>query len=80
MRRLIAPGLAVFAMGLTACAENDVDRTPERLDGSESREFEPADIERANEASDAVKEYCSRAVSEAQEVGCLSHVDQSDLP
>jgi hypothetical protein len=56
------------------------DSGPERLDGSSSHEFEPEDIERANEASDAVKEYCSGAVSEAQEVGCLSHVDESDIP
>ena len=74
--------LVVLAtLGLGACgSERDVDSTPERLDGSSSHEFEPDDIERAESASDAVADYCSEAVSEAQEVGCLSHVDESDLP
>lgn len=57
-----------------------LDPTPEKLDGSESQEFEADDIERAQAASDAVKDYCSDAVSEAQELGCLSHVDESDIP
>ena len=45
--------------------ERSIDPTPERLDGSSSQEFEPEDIERAENASDEVKEYCSDAVSEA---------------
>jgi hypothetical protein len=73
---------AAIALGVLfgGCGEEGVDPTPERLDGSESHEFEPDDIERANNASDAVKEYCSGAESEAQYVGCLSHVDESDIP
>lgn len=51
-----------------------------QLDGTESHEFEPEDIEAAREASDAVKEYCAGAVSEAQRVGCESHVTDEDLP
>ena len=57
-----------------------VDPTPEKLDGSESVEFENEDIDQANSASQAVQDYCSGAASEAQEVGCLSHVDESDIP
>ena len=57
-----------------------VDPTPERLDGSSSQEFEQDDIDRANNASDEVKDYCSGAVSEAQRVGCESHVTEDELP
>lgn len=57
-----------------------VDPTPERQDGSSSQEFEQADIDAANSASDEVREYCAGAVSEAQEVGCLSHVAEDDIP
>jgi len=77
-RRLALMG--ALATGLGGCAERDVDHTPERLDGSSSQEFEADDIERAENASDEVAEYCSGAASEAQEVGCLSHVDESDIP
>jgi hypothetical protein len=70
----------VAALAIGGCGDSGVDPTPERQDGSPSTEFKADDIERANEASDAVKEYCSGAVSEAQEVGCLSHVDESDIP
>src|SRR4051794_6089005 len=52
-----------------------VDPTPENKYGVPSGEFEPDDIARANGASERVREYCAGAVSEAQEVGCLSHVD-----
>lgn len=65
---------------LVAACGSSIDSTPERQDGTPSYEFEPADIERAENASEAVREYCSGAVSEAQEVGCLSHVDESDIP
>ena len=53
-----------------------VDSTPEKLDGTESHEFEKDDLDRANEASDEVKGYCADAVSEAQRVGCESHVTE----
>ncbi len=59
---------------------DSIDPTPERLDGSESREFESDDIERARGASEKLKDYCADAVSEAQAVGCLSHVDEGDIP
>jgi hypothetical protein len=58
----------------------DVDSTPEKLDGTESHEFEPDDLERAAGASDAVKAYCADAVSEAQRLGCEAHVTDEDLP
>ena len=57
-----------------------IDPTPTKLDGSESQEFESEDIERARDASDRVRDYCADAVSEAQELGCLSHVDEGDSP
>jgi hypothetical protein len=57
-----------------------VDSTPEKLDGTPSYEFEQDDIDAAEGASDAVKEYCADAVSEAQRVGCESHVTDEDLP
>lgn len=57
-----------------------INPTPEKLDGTDSYEFEPDDIERAEEASLEVREYCEGAVSEAQEVGCLSHVEPSEVP
>ena len=51
-----------------------------KKDGSQSQEFEQDDLDRASEASDAVKEYCSGAVSDAQRVGCESHVTEDDIP
>jgi hypothetical protein len=51
-----------------------------KLDGTESHEFERDDIEAASEATDAVKEYCADAVSEAQRLGCESHVTDEGLP
>lgn len=54
--------------------------TPTKLNGEPSREFEPEDIRRAEEAPESVREYCAGAVSEAQELGCLSHVSPSDVP
>ena len=56
------------------------DPTPTKLDGTESHEFEQDDLKRAEDASDAVKEYCADAVSEAQRLGCESHVTDADLP
>jgi hypothetical protein len=40
-----------------------VDPTPEKIDGTRSYVFEQDDLERAEETSDAVKEYCADAVS-----------------
>lgn len=60
--------------------DGGVDSTPEAADGSPSYEFEQDDIDRANDASEEVQDYCSGAVSEAQYVGCLSHVDEWDIP
>lgn len=60
--------------------QTQVSPGPVKKDGSRSTEFEQDDIERADDASDAVKDYCSGAVSEAQRLGCESHVDESDIP
>ncbi len=64
--------LSVFGSG---CGRAN-DPTPTKLDGSSSQNFEPDDIDRANNASDDVIAYCSGAVSEAQRIGCESHVTQ----
>ncbi len=88
--RVIAPvALIALVLGLAACGEMEsgssrdgagLDPTPEKLDGSSSYEFEQDDIEQAESASPAVQEYCEGAVSEAQELGCLSHVEESEVP
>ena len=75
MKRL----LVVLAFLLAGCGDT-VDSTPERLDGSESYEFEQEDIDAAEGASDSVKEYCADAVSEAQRLGCESHVTEDEIP
>ncbi len=64
---------------LAGCG-TEVDSTPEKLDGTPSYEFEQEDLDAAEGASDAVKEYCADAVSEAQRLGCESHVTESDIP
>jgi hypothetical protein len=72
-----------MAIALAGCGESSsggVDPTPEKLGGTPSQEFEQDDIDRANNASDQVKDYCAGAVSEAQRVGCLSHVTEDEIP
>ena len=79
--RYLSGSLVVIACGLViGCGNAPVDPTPEKLDGTPSSEFEQDDIDRAEGASDAVKEYCADSVSEAQQVGCESHVTESDIP
>jgi hypothetical protein len=80
-----AAGAAVTVCVATAAgcgsSEGDsLDPTPRKLGGTESHEFEQEDLEAAAAASDAVKEYCADAVSEAQRLGCESHVTDEDLP
>jgi hypothetical protein len=78
MNRL-ALGVAVIA--LAGCgAASGTDSTPTKLDGSRSHEFEHEDLDVAAGASDAVKDYCSDAVSEAQRLGCESHVTDDEIP
>jgi hypothetical protein len=73
--------LVVIALaGCGGSADGRLDPTPEKLDGSSSREFEQDDLDRAEGASDAVTKYCADAVSEAQRIGCESHVTDEDLP
>ena len=69
--------LALVVLG--GCG-NEIDSTPEKLDGTPSYEFEQEDLDAAEEASDAVREYCADAVSEAQRLGCESHVTDDDIP
>jgi hypothetical protein len=72
----VAAALAAFLIG---CGE-EVDPTPEKLDGTPSHEFEREDLEAAEEASDSVKDYCADAVSEAQRLGCEAHVTEDEIP
>ena len=59
-------------------ANSGVDPTPEKKDGTPSYEFEQDDLDAAAGASDAVKEYCAGAVSEAQRLGCESPVTEDE--
>lgn len=63
-----------------AIERDNIDASPTKQDGSSSYEFEEKDIVDAEGASQEIQDYCAGAVSEAQEVGCLSHVDESDIP
>jgi hypothetical protein len=73
--------VAALVIAVGGCGSGGgIDPTPEKLNGAPSQEFEPEDIHRAENASPAVQAYCAGAVSEAQRVGCLSHVDDSDIP
>jgi hypothetical protein len=65
-------------LGCASAPERDP--TPTKLDGTQSHEFEQDDLDAAAGASDAVKEYCAGAVSEAQRLGCESHVTEDDIP
>lgn len=56
-----------------------LDPEPEKLDGSESLEFEREDLEAARNAGRLVELYCESASSEAQYEGCLSHVVEDDV-
>ena len=60
----------------SSTGSDEIDSTPTKLDGTESHEFEQDDLDRAEGASDAVKDYCAGAVSEAQRLGCESHVTE----
>ena len=72
--------VAALLAGCGSDPGSGIDSTPEKLDGTESHEFEQEDIDAAAGASEAVKEYCADAVSEAQRLGCESHVTDEDLP
>jgi hypothetical protein len=77
---VIVVALAVAGCGSGGGGGSELDPTPEKLDGSPSHEFEQEDLEAAEGASDAVKEYCADAVSEAQRLGCESHVTEDEIP
>lgn len=75
--------VALTALVLGACGDSaggTIDGTPTKLDGTPSYEFEQDDLDAAATASDAVKDYCAGAVSDAQRLGCESHVTDDDLP
>jgi hypothetical protein len=72
--------MAAGGCGSGEDAGSTVDPTPEKLDGTPSYEFEQDDLDAAERASDAVKDYCADAVSEAQRVGCEAHMTEDELP
>jgi hypothetical protein len=83
--RLHAPLAAILvALAIAGCDSggggSELDATPEKIDGSPSFEFEQEDLDAAEGASDAVKAYCADAVSEAQRLGCESHVTEDEIP
>jgi hypothetical protein len=61
-----------FAGGI--CDPGPIDSTP-----GDSSEFEPGDIATARSAECLVVIYCDGVESDAQRVGCLSHVTESDV-
>jgi hypothetical protein len=64
----------------TQTSGQPLDPNPIKKNGQPSYEFEPDDIERAEAAPESLQRYCEGAVSEAQEIGCLSHVEPSEVP
>lgn len=76
MRRLL---LVLVVITLTGCGDSGLDPTPEKKSGAASREFEKQDLERARNADRLVELYCEGVESEAQRLGCLSHVTPSDV-
>jgi hypothetical protein len=77
------PRTATATLAVAGCGDDSgstSDPTPEKLNGPPSYEFEQEDLEAAEGASDAVKEYCAGAVSEAQRLGCESHVTENEIP
>lgn len=77
---VILMALAIAGCGSGGGAASEVDPTPEKIDGTPSYEFEQEDLDTAQGASDAVKEYCADAASEAQRLGCESHVTEDEIP
>ena len=77
---VILVAVAVAGCGSGGSVGSELDATPEKIDGSSSYEFEQEDLDAAGRASDAVKEYCADAVSEAQRQGCESHVTEDEIP
>ncbi|MGH2959049.1 MAG: hypothetical protein ACRDKE_05550 [Solirubrobacterales bacterium] len=84
LRRWVAAGFLILVLGGAGAGcgsdQTPIENGPLKQDGTRSSEFEQDDLDRADEASDAVKDYCSGAVSEAQRIGCESHVSESDIP
>lgn len=88
MLKAVTVFAVVVLLSVTGCGLGEeegesggaVNPTPTKENGERSFEFEPDDIERAEDAPESVQRYCEGAVSEAQEVGCLSHVEASEVP
>jgi hypothetical protein len=82
LREPVVVILVAFAIAGCGSGEgaSELDPTPEKIDGTPSLQFEQEDLEAAEGASDAVKEYCADAASEAQRLGCESHVTEDEIP
>lgn len=75
---LIRLALAVF-LGVGSETGYAGYEPPMRLDGTYSYEFEPEDYERAENVDALVEIYCGGIESDAQRLGCLSHVEVDDV-
>jgi hypothetical protein len=79
-KRVSLVSVLVAFPGCGADGSSAIDSTPQKLDGTESHEFEQDDVDAAAGASDAVKDYCADAVSEAQQLECESHLTDDEIP
>jgi len=78
----LQPSLAVILITFAGCGADGaggLDSTPQRFDGTESHEIEQEDVDAAAGASDAVRDYCADSVSEAQRLGCESHITDDEV-
>jgi len=71
---------AACSSSLETSSESTPRTAPLKQDGGRSYEFEQDDYDAADEASPQVEDYCADAVSEAQRLGCESHVRPEDVP
>lgn len=82
-RPLLSVGAACVALAAGACGGPEpepLDPGALKKDGTRSQEFASEHLDRAEQASEAVRKYCSGAVSESQDLGCLSYLTDDDLP
>lgn len=93
---VLAAGFVLVALMLTGCGASAEDGgrdfqgpadeapainpTPEKENGEPSYEFEPSDIERAEEAEQSVRNTAKAQFQKRKEVGCLSHVQPNEVP
>lgn len=62
-----------------ACGERPLSPGPLKNDGTRSTEFTEAHARRAAAADELVQLYCGGIESDAQRLGCLSHVSVAEV-